>query len=210
MADNKGHRPLWQWLIILFLNEIAAVFLFVPGPTLERLHAQEMGMIEAQLGEDASELMQGWAEKWFRAAFVDTGAVAASEKFFNRSDNPRDRFDDRGIGAWVQKRTEVLWLAVRYGFYRWGMLFLWLPLLVAAVLPVSLDAAYQRDIRKYQFSHTSGLKHNNSLWVLKVVLLLVFFMPLLPVAVPPLAIPAGMMLGMMAWWVYWANMQKRL
>jgi hypothetical protein len=114
------------------------------------------------------------------------------------------------MGAWVQKRTEVLWLALRYGFHRWGMFLLWLPLLVAAVLPVSLDAAYQRDIRKYQFSHTSGLTHKNSLRILSLVFLSVAFMPLLPVSVPPLAIPAVMLLGLLAWWVYWANMQKRL
>jgi hypothetical protein len=210
MAPSKGRRPLWQWLLIILLNEIAIIFLVVPGSYLDNLHTKEMEMLKSQLGEEAAGMMHGWAEKWFQSAFVDTGAIAATERFFEKSDNPRDPFDDRGMGAWVQKRTEVLWLALRYGFYRWGMFLLWLPLLVAAVLPVSMDAAYQRDIRKYQFSHTSGLTHKNSLRVLSLVFLSVAFMPLLPVSVPPLAIPAVMLLGLMAWWVYWANMQKRL
>jgi len=210
MPPSKGRKPLWQWFLIILFNMIAIVFLVVPASYLENLHAREMQMLESQLGEEAAGLMQGWAEKWFRKAFVDTGALEAIERYFQKSDNPRDPFDDRGLGSWVQKRAEVLLLALRYGFYRWGMLLLWLPLLLAAVLPVSMDAKFHRDIRKYQFSHTSGLTHKNSLRVISLVVLSALFMPLLPVTVPPLAIPTVILMGLGAWWVYWANMQKRL
>lgn len=209
-ANTKPRKPLWQWLLTVILMEIAIVFFLVPGPNLERLHGQEMQLLKSELGGEASELMQGWVEKWFQAAFVNTGAVAATERYLEKNNNPRDPFDDKGFGAWVQKRTGVLWLGVRYGMYRWGMLVLWLPLIIAAVVPVSLDAAARRNIHKYEFSHSSPLKHKNSLRAMNSVMLLVLFMPLMPFALPPLAIPAGMLMGMMAWWVYWANMQKRL
>ncbi|MEW6657352.1 MAG: DUF4400 domain-containing protein [Thermodesulfobacteriota bacterium] len=209
-ANAKPRKPLWQWLLTVISMEIAIAFFMVPGATLENLHVQEMKMMEAQLGEEASQQLQALAEKWFQKAFVDTGAVAASENYFEKNNNHRDPFDDRGFGAWMQKRTGVLWLAVRYGIYRWGMLVLWLPLIFAAVVPVSLDAAARRNIHKYEFSYASPLKHKNSLRALNIVILLVLFMPLMPVALPPLTIPAGMLMGMAAWWVFWANMQKRL
>ena len=195
---------------IIILTGLALIFFIAPRSWVESIHAQEIQMMNSEMGVEASELMQKRAENWYRKAMVDTGVQEAIERFFEKSDNPRDPFDDRGLGSWAQKRSEVLLLVMRYGFYRWGMMLLWLPLLVAAVVPVSLDASYRRDIRKYQFSHTSGLTHKNSLRVLNLVFLLVAFMPLLPVAVPPLAVPVALLLGLTAWWVYWANMQKRL
>lgn len=142
----EGRRPLWQWLAILLLNELALVSLFLPGPILERLHAQEMQLLSAQMGEEAPELLGKWADRWFKWAFIDTGVVEASEGFFQRKENPRDPFDDRGFGNWMHKRVEVMWLAVRYGLYRWGLLLIWLPLLLAAMAPVTLDALCRRDI----------------------------------------------------------------
>jgi len=206
----EGRRPLWQWLAILLLNEIALVSLFLPGPTLEQLHARERQLLSAQMGEEAPELLGNWADQWFKRAFVDTGLVEASERFFQRKENPRDPFDDRGFGKWMHKRVEVMWLAVRYGLYRWGLLLIWLPLLLAAIAPVTLDALCRRDIRKYRFSYSSPLVHHNATRLLWVTIMLVVFLPLLPLAVPPLAIPGGLSMGLMGWWVYLANLQKRL
>jgi hypothetical protein len=209
-ASAKPRKPLWQWLLTVILTEVAIIFFVVPSPNLERLHAQEMHLLKSELGEEAAELMQGWVEKWFKAAFLDTGLVAASERYFEKGKDPRDPFDDKGFGAWVQKRTGVLWQGVRYGMYRWGMLVLWLPLIFVAVVPVSLDAASQRNIHKYEFSHSSPIKHKNSLRIMRYVMVLILIMPLMPFALPPLIIPAGMLGWMMAWWYFWANMQKRL
>ncbi|MHB8068761.1 MAG: DUF4400 domain-containing protein [Desulfobaccales bacterium] len=167
-------------------------------------------MLESQLGEEAARQLQDVAEKIFKKAFVDTGVEASSVEYFEKKTDPRDPFDDRGFGAWMQKRTGVLWLAVRYGIYRWAMFVLWLPLFLAAVAPVSLDAASQRSILKYKFSHTSPLRHKNALGMMRFMMLAVLIMPLTPIALPPLLIPVGILGWLMAWWVYWANMQKRL
>ena len=206
----EWRRPFWQWLAILLLNEIALVGLLLPKPTLERLHAREMRLLSAQMGNEAPELLGNWADQWFKQAFVDTGVVEGSERFFERKENPRDPFDDRGFGNWMQKRVEVTWLALRYGLYRWGLLLIWLPLLLAAMAPVTLDALCRRDIRKYRFSYSSPLVHHNAKRLLWVVIMLVVFLPLLPLSVPPMAIPVGLSMGLMGWWVYLANLQKRL
>ena len=167
-------------------------------------------MLKSELGEEAYELMQGWVEKWFQKAFVNTGALSASENYFTENKSPRDPFDDKGLGAWVEKRTKVFWLGVRYGLYRWGMLALWLPLIVVAALPVSLDAGTRRNILKYKFSYSSPMKHKNSLRVMSLLMLTILLTPLAPFALPPLTIPALILGWLAAWWVYWANMQKRL
>lgn len=206
----EGRRPLWQWLAILLLNGIALVSLLLPRAALERLHAREMRLLSAQIGEEAPQLLEKWADQWFKRAFVDTGMVEASERFFQRKENPRDPFDDRGFGNWMQKRVEVMWLAVRYGLYRWGLLLIWLPLLLAAMAPVTLDALCRRDIRKYRFSYSSPLVHHHARRLLWAIILLLVFLPLLPLAVPPVAVPAGLSMGLMGWWVYLANLQKRL
>lgn len=211
MANKPPRRPLWEYVVFLILIEIVYVFVFATETQLENVHAQEMKMLESQLGESAYERMQHWAEKWFKAAFVDTGARESSVNYFAKKDDPRDPWDDRGVGAWMQKRTGVLWRAIHYGLYRWAMLLLWSPLLLIAVLPVTLDAACKRDIKKYQFSYASPLKHKStSWWIWRAIPLLILTVPLLPFAMPPLAIPVAMMLGLGAWWVFWANMQKRL
>lgn len=211
MAAKVTHRkPLWEWIAIIILVEIAAIFFIIPGPTLESVHSREMAMLKSQLGEEAYELMQGWVEKWFKTAFINTGMVEASENYFSDGKHPRDPFDDKGLGAWVRKRTQVFWLGVRYGLYRWGMLALWLPLIVVAAAPVSLDAGTRRNILKYRFSYSSPMIHKNALRGMGLMFLVIFLTPLAWFPLPPLTYPMVMLLWLTAWWVFWANMQKRL
>ena len=209
-APSKPQMRWWRVIPTLMLAGIAWIFFMIPGPVLEKTHASEMAMLKAELGEDAYELMQGWVDKWFKLFFEDTGAVQASENYFQENKQPRDPFNDKGLGAWVKKRTEVFWQGVRYGLYRWGMLVLWLPLIIVAAVPVSLDAGARRNILKYKFRYSSPMKHKNSLKFMRVLMLFIFLAPLAWFPLPPLTIPGLMLLWLGAWWVFWANMQKRL
>lgn len=208
MAKDNKRWGFWWIVLVLLLNELALVFLFLPPQTIQEVSAREARLVAADLGEDALAYTAERSGQRFRRLLVDTGVVDASFLFVNQQG--RDRFDDRGLGAWVSRRLQVFWLTVRQMFFRWEVMALWLPGLLVFLVPLWVDGMVQREIRKYQFSYASPLWHRKASLVIKALLAAAVLLPFLPVSVPPLAYPAALGLGGLSFWAMVVNMQKRI
>lgn len=209
MAKGDNRRWGFWWIVlVLLLNELALVFLFLPPQAIQEVSAREARLVAADLGEDALTYATERSGRRFRQLIVDPGILDATFMFVNHQG--RDRFDDRGLGAWVSRRLQVFWLTVRQMFFRWEVMALWLPGLLVFLVPLWVDGMVQREIRKYQFSYASPLWHRKASLVIKVLLAAAVLLPFMPVSVPPLAYPAALGLGGLSFWAMVVNLQKRI
>lgn len=207
--QNKKHPIIT--LFILLLLEAGLVFLFLPKDMVVRSTAYEQKAVGSYLGEMTAERIKESSDKWYRAAFVESGFLYATYNFFGQYDKDDGlNFDDRGLGRLIDKRLDVFWLATYLATYRFSLLIVWLPYLFPIILAASVDGLLQREIRKWQFSFSSPMAHQSAARVIYGAVALAILAPFLPVPTPPLAAPVLLGVIAVALWVNFANIQKRI
>lgn len=209
MASER-HRinSFWFWLIVLLLNEMAIILIFLPRSYIQETTAHEEQMVRSQLSPQSLEFITDRTRALFQYWFMDTGIVDASYTYSGYEG--KDKFDDRGLSAWVDLRLHVVWLAVYLMLFRWQVMYVWLPGTTVLTVPLMVDGIAQREIRKYQFSYASPTVHRKTTQTLRVLLASMILLPLLPLSCPPLSYPIAIGLGALALWIMLVNSQKRM
>jgi hypothetical protein len=210
MAGGERYRisTFWFWIIVLLLNEAAIILLFLPRSYLQETLTHEERMVTTQLSSETLDYVSDRTRNLFHYWFLDTGIVDASYTFSGYKG--KDRFDDRGLGAWLNLRLHVFWLAIYLMLFRWLVMSVWLPGTAVLTLPLLVDGLSQREIRKYQFSYASPTVHRQTGQALRLLFALMILLPLMPLSCPPLAYPVAIGLGALALWIMLVNNQKRM
>jgi len=137
---------------------------------------------------------------------VDTGLINSSYAICNRQG--KDRFDDRGLSGWFAGRLKVFWTAIRHMFFRFGMIWVWLPCVPFSAVVV-IDSFMQRQIRKHQFKYASPSVNYWTKFLISILVLGITLAPLAPISMSPMLVPiTGGLCGVM-FWVQTAFNQKR-
>lgn len=174
---------------------------------MEGIYVRERQMVKSQLGAETLQKIEQQSSDWFKRVIVDTGILRGSYALPERQG--RDRFDDRGLGAWFGNRLDVFWVAVRQMFFRFGQIYVWFPCVLVFFPPLLFDAYQRLQIRKNQSSHFSPLGYH---WAWKAVIFLLLGLtlgPMIPYTLPPMLVPVWIgSLGAALWW-WLAYMPKR-
>lgn len=95
--------------------------------------------------------------------------------------------------------------------YRLSLIILLLPTLSIFFLAVIIDALVSRKVKTYQNSFSSPLRHTLGGRVLGInTTILVIFLFFLPITIPFTAILAIVAIKITGWWIWAANLPKRM
>ena len=198
---------IWSTWAILFCSVLGVIFLILPASSMKEVYVQERQIVKSQLGEETLERIEQKSSAWFKRAIVDTGVLAGSYSLCER--RVKDRFDDRGFGGWFGNRLDVVWIAVRQMFFRFGQIYIWFPCVAVFFPPLIFDGYQKRQIRKNQSSNFSPLTYCWAWRSMMFLLLGLTLGPMIPYTLPPMIVPVWIGLLGAALWFWLAFMPKR-
>ena len=198
MANTYRRNPWGTILGMLFLIGLMATWVWLPRQIVEQTRAVE----RQQMVHWAGDMTNQWIVSKSSRVMVD---------FSKEAKQAADWLNGgREMDSWLLDRiyTTLLWSDVfayrMYSLAIWGLLIF--PLLLAA----SADGLYVREIRKTMFVSQSPLRLRvgASLFLLTLVLLFVWLF--VPVPMPALSAPTVLALMAYSFWIWMANLQKRI
>lgn len=157
-----------HWTLVAGALMLLVEFLFVAGLVsgawARKVCATETAWRRELLGDRALQV-EARARRWFEAAFVATGLVAAShDLLLPRETDLRDARGLEPVGrsrlfAFVAERLAVAWGMVELALERLASLLLWWPLAALAMAAALADARLRRSRRAFGFTPPDPLRH---------------------------------------------------
>ncbi len=202
--------------IAILLMELIVVAGMIPRSWTSAQIEKEIRSISDMMGEEKATEVQTKAHTWFNQAFVDTGAYEGSFYFFIPTEEQRRRskgMEDMGqdnLFPFVEKTLISIWTGVLQSTLRLAHYMMWWPFFLLALIPAVGDAILQRRIKQASFAHASPVRYRFAINAFGAVVFLFFFSLLMPIAVPPVAVPIGFAVAAISASFIFANMQKKL
>ena len=118
--------------------------------------------------------------------------------------------DSTGIFSFLEGRLGVFWLEVGQDIQRFIQLGIWISALAMFWLFLIIDGLCARALKKTTFGYQSPFLHRYAMWATGWLWVILSFLTLLPVPLPPQLYPISMLcqgglLGVIA-----ANIQKKI
>jgi hypothetical protein len=220
MATDGGPRSHWlrdtTVAITLIVMEFILLSALVPTAWSNRVRDLEQRWLYETMGTETAEMILASAAGAYRWAFVDTGLVEGSYDLLLPDDasiraRPElGKLADSPLWPWLGQRLDVIWQSLYMAMQRAVLLLAWWPFLAFALVGGVADGLLRRRIRQSGFDYPSPLAHRLAVRAMLWMGFLVALGLLVPLPVPPLAVPTvGASLGI-ALAVMLAQTQKRL
>ena len=166
-------------------------------------------MVLQQMGENALVKSIESANKSFKDLFIKTKLLEGSYWYTTESKGDLKKWKDGGLRSWYKKRIDVFWTVIWQVLFRLFSSLIWLPCIFLFAIPLMIDASLQREIRKYAFAYASPLINQQANKLIKVIFLLIFSLPIIPLPIPPILMPIIFGFLSISLWFLVANMQER-
>lgn len=158
MASKQPKTELGKHRLIfaIFLVQLFIVLMFNCMPYIKGMLMYERQLNAAIIGKTSEIAIKDRADALFTAAFVNTGAYAATLQFVMsavsaaRPDTTVSP-DNNALVVRMQSAWMIVWLAL----YRMIGALSWLLLVIPAGLALLIEALYFREIRKWKYILTS-------------------------------------------------------
>ena len=111
---------------------------------------------------------------------------------------------------WIEKCADLLDRAIRRIVRRMALLLLFIPLELTGLILFMADAALSRKVRQHGFDYSSPLMHRSSLQMIRMLILVMVFMIIVPIPLPPQWIPLHFCLLAACIWTNIAHMPKKI
>jgi hypothetical protein len=212
--DPLAKRVLWALIILFF--ELVIVAGLIPRSFTEKQITRELDMITKVMGKEEAILTQSRGKDWFTRYFVDTGAYDASFKFFipteaeRRKSKGLEDFGKDNIFPFMEKVLISVWTGALQACIRIAHYMLWWPFFIMAAVPAILDAILERKRKQASFEHASAIRYRYAINFFSLLIFLFTMSVFFPIAIPPLAVPVGFVLGALCLSVIVANLQKKI
>jgi len=202
--------------VLLYLLEfILIAALFTEHWALAVQHREE-GWMRAWLGPTATRELIARTERWYGAAFIESGAMRVTYEWMIPSKEERAKSGAfAGVGEttlypFLKRRLDSVWRSIYQATERISEVVAWAPLLAVVIVGFIAEGVFGRGVKQASFDYASPLRHRIGVVVLVVLTVLCLFGLVLPFPVHPLLIPAaGLLYAVLARMVI-ANTQKRV
>lgn len=185
-------------VVVLFGSLIVLVLL--PLPIFNAVREAEQRQLIWWLGNETDqwimEQIYSMLEGVSRAVkqTLDTAELSGNEK----------------IDRWLIDRAYAGTVWTHVILYRSGMLLMWTLFALPCVLAAATDGHYRRQIAKASFSSQSPMLHKRGVDLAKLTTVLLVAWLFVPVYVSTWVAPFAIVGFSFAWWLWVANLQKRL
>ena len=220
MATESQTKTSWLWAttvaVILLLMEFVLLSALIPADWSTRMRDQEVRWVSSQLGEGTATAVFASAQHWYGMIFLRSGLVDASYDLLLpdaaavKNTPELDKLASVPLWPWVKTRLDLIWFAIYLAIQRLVVLFAWWPFIGFVLIGAVGDGLIRRRIRLAGFDYPSPLAHRLSVRVLLGLGFLVGFGLLLPLPVPPLAVPVLAVIAATALAVLLTQTQKRV
>jgi hypothetical protein len=206
MAADRQPKSDWLWgtivAVTLLMMEVILLSALVPTDWSSRVRDMEDRWLREAMGAEHAGLIFTAARSWYGAVFVNTGLVQGSYDLLLPDDASISRTPELGALAatplwpWVAERLDVIWQALYMAVQRLVLLLAWWPFFAFVLVGAITDGLLRRRIRQSGFDYPSPLAHRLAVRGLLWIGFLVTVGPLVPLPVPPLAVPVvGVLMG---------------
>ncbi|MCF7994907.1 MAG: DUF4400 domain-containing protein [Chromatiaceae bacterium] len=220
MATDTQTKTSWLWAttvaVMLLIMEFVLLSALIPADWSSRMRDQEVRWASSQLGEGTATAVFASAQHWYGMIFLRSGLVDASYDLLlpdaaTVEKTPElDKLASVPLWPWVKTRLDLIWFAIYLAIQRLVVLFAWWPFIGFVLIGAVGDGLIRRRIRLAGFDYPSPLAHRLAVRVLLGLGFLVGFGLLLPLPVPPLAVPVLALIANAALAVLLTQTQKRV
>jgi hypothetical protein len=201
--------------LVLLLMEVLLVGVVVQESWVRKVIGSEQALTRTWIGEQAAARVKDRADRWFRAAFIETGVMDGSHRLFLPTEEERrgsQGLEDLGsaLFAGAEERLRVGWTMAYQVLVRFAQILLWAPYLLLLLVPAVTDGLLMRQRKKHGFHYASPILHRCSLYAFLGGFYAVVLLLFAPVVVPPVLVPAIAAVTAASAGVGLSNLQKRL
>lgn len=187
-------------MLVIVIFGAFAVMLLVPLPVFNAVRDAEQRQLVSWLGTDTHQWVMNQIFDVLEAINKEvTAAFVSSELSGNEK-----------IDRWVMTRAYAGTVWAHVILYRCGMLAMWTIFALPCMFAAMSDGHFRRQISKASFTSQSPMLHKRGVDLAKLVAALLVAWLFAPIYVSTWVAPFAIVGLSFAWWLWVANLQKRL
>lgn len=216
MASGGSRGGVIGFLFFILLTEICLSGFILPSDFIRRNADLEWQWVNDSLGPSTNARIDRMAgamydavvlgpalEEKLRAWALPTERARQSKSLIN----PQKREE---IWNYYEERINVAFDTLYWFFRRLSLFIIWLPLWLPAIVIAVRTGFLERDIKKSGFAHTSPTIQHHAFKAIGGAVFVLLASFLLPVALPPVAVPVLYGIVVLLTGIACSNMQKRI
>lgn len=196
--ENK--HSLASVMLVIVIFGAFAVMLLVPLPVFNAVRDAEQRQLVAWLGIDS--------DQWVMNQIFDVLEAISKEvtaAFVNAELSGNEKID-----RWLMTRAYAGTVWAHVILYRGGMLAMWTLFALPCIFAAMTDGHFRRQIAKASFTSQSPMLHKRGVDLAKLIAALLVAWLFAPIYVSTWVAPFAIAGLSFAWWLWVANLQKRL
>lgn len=216
MASGSNRGSVIALLFFILLTEICLSGFILPNDFIRRNADLEWQWVNDSLGESTNARIDAMANAMYRTVVVypeleeKIRAWALPDQRARRSKsliNPEKR---EKIWQYYEQRINAIFDVTYWFFRRLSLFIIWLPLWIPAVVISVRTGFLEREIKKSGFQHTSPTIQHHAFKAIGISVFVLLASFLLPLALPPIAVPVLYGFVVLLIGIACSNMQKRI
>lgn len=197
--DEKKPSLASLTLVIAVFGTVLALFL-LPLPIFQAVIEAEQRQLIRWLGQET--------DQWIMTQIFDL-VEAIDREVTQMLDTTEPSGNDK-LDRWLMERGYAATLWAHVILYRSGMFFMWALFALPCVLAAMNDGHFRRQISKASFSSQSPMMHKRGVDMAKLVFVSMVAWLFVPFYLSTWVAPVAIAALSFAWWLWVANLQKRL
>lgn len=216
MAAGGSRGSVIAFLFFILLTEICFSGFILPSNFIRRNADLEWQWVNESLGESTNERIDAMAGAMYEAVVLGPAleeklrAWALPTERARRSKsliNPQKR---EQIWDYYEERINVVFDTLYWFFRRLSLFIIWFPLWLPAIIISVRTGFLERDVKKSGFAHTSPTIQHHAFKAISGAVFILLASFLLPLALPPVAVPVLYGVVVLLIGIACSNMQKRI
>lgn len=216
MAAGGSRGSVIAFLLFILLTEICFSGFILPSNFIRRNADLEWQWVNESLGESTNTRIDAMAgtmydvvvlgpalEEKLRAWALPTERARRSKSLIN----PQKR---EQIWDYYEERINVVFDTLYWFFRRLSLFIIWFPLWLPAIIISVRTGFLERDVKKSGFAHTSPTIQHHAFKAIGGAVFILLASFLLPLALPPVAVPVLYGVVVLLIGIACSNMQKRI
>lgn len=199
-SSAEGKHSFASIMIVVILFGSLAVLALVPVDVFQVLRHQEQKQLVTWLGAES--------DQWIMERILDALEWINSES--GRVMEDAIVSGNRKIDAWMINRIHAATIWTHVIMYRVGMIIMWTAFALPCLMAAYIDGYFERQVAKASFTSQSPRLHKAGVDMMKFVSAALVAWIFAPVFVSILVAPIAIGTLSFAWWVWMANLQKRI
>ena len=202
--------------VLLYLLEfILIAALFTEHWALAVQHREE-GWMRDWLGPAETREIIARTERWYGAAFIESGAMRTTYEWMIPSKEERAKSGAfAGVGEstlypFLKRRLDSVWRSIYQATERISEVVAWAPLLAVVIVGFVAEGVFARGVKQASFAYASPLCHRLGVLLLAILAVLCLSGLVLPLPVHPLLVPAAGLVSALFARTLIANTQKKV